>query len=436
MKKILLFALMLTVVQLGAQNKEADAALKAFEKAKAGVTGKNEQNAASWVKLGKSFMTVYDFPAKNIWVGLSSIEAKVLLKDQRPTGTESVTITGEDYNVVHYADKDLYYDTNGTLVFWVVTKPLLPLDLLGEAYDAFHKGYELDAKGSQKKEIVDGLSSIQKSHITEAMTANSLGDYSLSSKHFGKAIRSMEHPAVNKIDTIVVFYTGLTAFYAKEHERALHYIQRAVNMGFTQEGSAYSYIAECYKALDQSDKVESVLAEGFTKYPSNQGILVSLINLYIDNEEDPAKIMEYIHKAQENEPTNESLFYAEGNVWRKLNNINKALECFQKSVEINPKYVFGYFSVGEMFYDAALETQNRANDELDDRKWAALMEEVDRYLQKAIKPFEKSFEISDNQDIKVTAAMYLKTIYYRMQGKDEAYKPLYEKYRDFSEGKY
>jgi len=347
----------------------------------------------------------------------------------------SGVLSGEEYNVVHYSDKDLYYDTDGSLAFWVVTKPLLATDLLEDAFNAFHKGYELDTKGSQKKAITEAMANIQNRYITDAMTANSLGNFSLSSKNFGNAIRCTEHPAINRLDTLIVFYTGLTAYYAQEYDRALNYLQRAMNMGFTQEGSAYSFLAETYKALGQTNKVGPTLIEGFTKYPSNQGVLVSLINFYIDSNEDPSKIMEYIHKAQENEPNNESLFYAEGNVWSNLNNFDKALESYNKSVAVNPKYVFGYISIGQTYYNAALEIQNKAADELDDRKYNAMLEEMDQLLLKAIDPFEKVFVISDNPDILTDIAVYLKIIYYRLQGKDEKYTPLYEKYKAISEGR-
>ena len=436
MKKFFLFALLLTVTQLGAQNKEAETLLKAYEKSKTEVTGKKAQDAASWVRFGKSITAIYDQPAKNLLAGLSDLEVKVILKDQRSTGSESQEIEGEEYNVVHYSDKDLFYNAEGNLAFWMVTKQLLPQDLLGEAYDAFQHGYELDVKGAQKKDITQELSNLQQRHITEAMTAYSLGDYSRSSLHFGYSIRCAEHPLIDKIDTIVVFYTGFAAFHAKEYERAIQYIRRAIDMGYAQDGAAYSFLAESYKAIDQSDKVESILAEGFTKFPSNQGILISLINMYMDNDDDPTKVMDYIHKAQENEPTNESLFYAEGNVWKKLNNSEKALAYYQKSVEINPNYYYGYYSIGILYYDMAVEIQNKALEEQDDDKYYALLEEMEGFLVMAIEPFEKSFLLWDNAEAKAEIAIYLKNIYYRMQGKDEEkYKDLYEKYRDISEGK-
>ena len=422
--------------QSSTQNKEAEAVLKNYEKTKTDVAGKKAQDAASWVRFGKNITAVYEFPVKNLLQGLSAVEIKVVLKDQRAIRSESKTIDGEEYNVVHYADKDLYYNAGGSLIFWTVTKSLLPQDLLSEAYDAYQKGYELDVKGAQKKLISEGMSTLIKYYYSEAVTAHTLGDMSRSSHNFGNVLRCSEHPVINSVDTIVVYYTGVTAFYAKEYERAIEYLQRSLNMGFSQEGSVYSFLADCYKSVGQIDKGKAILSEGFTKFPSNQSILISLINMYIDNNEDPAKIMDMIHRAQENEPTNESLFYAEGNVWKGLGEKEKAIACYEKSIEINPNYVHSYFTLGTLYYDAAVDIQTKASEELDDKKYDALLEEFERVLEKAMVPFEKSFVLTDNPEFKADIALYLKQIYYRMQSKDEAkYKPLFEKYKEISEGR-
>ena len=430
MKKILLFALMLTAVQLGAQTtREIDAALKAYQKSKDEVNGRRAQDAAAWVRFGKALTNVYEVPTKNLWVGLSSMEARVILKDIRPTGTEQMTIGGEVYDVVHYADKDLYYAEDGRLAFWVVTKPLIPQDILGDALNAFSKAYELDARGSQRRDITAGISGLQTRYVAEGMTANAMTNFSLASKHFGNAVLCSEHQTVNQLDTAVVFYAGLMAFYANEYERAIHYVQRALDLGWAQEGAAYSILANCYKHVGRENEVERVLVAGFTKFPSNQSILIDLINLYMERDEDPEKIMEYIHSAQRNEPDNPSLYYAEGNIWRNnLGNLERAAASFQKSIEVNPRYAYSHYTLGVLYYDAAVDVQNKASDELDDAKWNAMMEEMEQYLEKAIEPFEQCFAITEDEDLKADVAIYLRHIYYRLQGKNEAYQAAYEKY--------
>ena len=63
-----------------------------------------------------------------------------------------------------------------------------------------------------------------------------------------------------------------------------------------------------------------------------------------------------------------------------------------------------------------------------------MVEELNSYLEKAIDPFEKSFGMTEDKDIKTAIADYLKNIYYRFRDKSESYKAAYEKYNSFMKG--
>ncbi len=138
MKKILTAALMLLMVsQLGAQSREVETLLKDFEKNKERTEHeKRSTRPATWIDYAEALTNAYSYPTNNLWIGLSSLESKVVLKDQRALSTEYQTIQGEQYEVVKYQDKDLYYNADGKLSFWIITEPVLKdMDMLDEAYD-------------------------------------------------------------------------------------------------------------------------------------------------------------------------------------------------------------------------------------------------------------------------------------------------------------
>ena len=58
----------------------------------------------------------------------------------------------------------------------------------------------------------------------------------------------------------------------------------------------------------------------------------------------------------------------------------------------------------------------------------ALVEEFETALKNAIDPFEKAYEVSKNNDIRVNIAEYLKNIYYRFRDQSPEYQAKYEKY--------
>jgi tetratricopeptide (TPR) repeat protein len=157
-----------------------------------------------------------------------------------------------------------------------------------------------------------------------------------------------------------------------------------------------------------------------------------LINTYIESNDDPAKILELIHQAQKNEPENATLYYAEGNVWKNLNDFGKAVECYKKSVETDNNYYFGYFAIGAAYYDKAVDIQVKAADEMDDAKYEAMVKDLEANLEFAIEPFEKCFASTKDEEIKAVVAEYLKNIYFRFREKSPEHMAGYEKYNALS----
>ena len=168
-------------------------------------------------------------------------------------------------------------------------------------------------------------------------------------------------------------------------------------------------------------------------YPQSQGILIGLINLYRERGDDPQKLFDLLHQAQANEPGNASLFYVEGDIYKQMGETDKAVEMYNKSSQVDPKYVFGYLGIGMMYYEQAIAIQEKANEEFDDAKYMALVADMETALANAIEPFETAFEKSGDVQIKVAVAEYLKNIYFRLRDKDASYPEKNEKYKSYFE---
>ncbi len=434
MKKLLIALSILLTVQLSAQTKEAAAALKNFEKAKKSADDpKKSGNPSTWLDLSNAYLDVYDAPAKALWLDASQLEVKVLLKDQRIINTEEKEINGEKLSVSSYYDKDLYFRPDGTLAAWKVTKPYMEGVLLGESFNALNKGFELDTKGTKTKDFVALLTLLESRYKNEGMCAYNLGDIKTASADFEASLKCSSHKLVNKFDSTMVYYTALTANMEKDYDRAIKYFQMCIDNGYDVKGDVYSYLADIYKTKGDIAKTKELLNAAFSKYPTSQSVLVSLINAYLDSNDDPNKVLVYIHQAQKNEPQNASLLYAEGNVWKKLNDMEKAIELYKKSSELDPNYYFGSFATGAAYYDKAVELQAKAAEELDDAKYEALVKQLEGYLEAAIEPFEKCYNVTTDQEVKMVCAEYLKNIYFRFRDRSEAYKANYDKYNAIME---
>ena len=429
MKKLLfVLAMLLMVSQVNAQSNEK--VIKEITKAQAEVQNpKKANNPGSWMKLGTAYCNAYDAPIKGLYQGASQMEVKLLLKGEQVLESKDTEIGGKTYLVDSYADKDLYYDEAGRLAAWNVKTPVLPgEDVLAKAFEAYSKSSELDAKRATNKDLKACFNALKSRYYSEAMGCYTLGNFEKATEDFIMTAKVSEDPVMGQIDTTMIYYAAVTAGMSKKYDVAIENLNKCIGYNYFQDGDVFASLADAYKQSGDTLKAKEVLNNGFIKFPTSQSILVALINIYMESNDDPAKLRDLLHTAQNNEPNNPSLYYAEGNMLVKIGQFEDAIAAYDKSVQIDPNYFWGYFSKGKSYYDKAVEIQNEANMETDDNKYMALLEKLDGSLLAAIDPLETAFSKTEDAELQNYVAELLKNIYFRFREKDAKYLQGYEKY--------
>lgn len=430
MKKIALaLALIVSLQAANAQVKSVSAAKSAAESAQAAANNpKKAAKVATWLKLGEAYMDAYNAPAGNGWVGASKQDLQLIMTGVKPSSSEEVTIEGQSYVKDSYESAD-YYFKDGVLNIINITKPIYP-DALDKALNAYKKATSVDPKGSKTKDIANGIKAIAQKYTEQAYNAYSFGDFKKSSELFEAAALASTVKPCEAVDTNAFFNTGLTSWIAGNYDKARKYFNICLDEYKYEgtDGEIYAKLADiCEKTGDKAG-TKDILERGFASYPQSQSILIGLINYYISNNEDTDRLFELIGEAKKNEPNNASLYYVEGNINKELGKIDDAIASYRKCAEINPNYEFGYIGEGILFYNRAIEVQDLASKEMDDAKWEVLAKEFETCLKNCITPFEKGFEITKDDALKVNIAEYLKNACYRFQSEDDNYKAAYEKY--------
>lgn len=429
MKKILLALAMFAAIQVAdAQVKSAADVKKSVEAAEAATQNvKKAVKTATWLKLGQEYVKAYDAPTGNILPGSNKTELTLMMGSEKPVSSEEVTVNNERYTKDVYADKNLYFNQNGQLVIIEVTKPVYE-DALERAVKAYQKAYELDEKHAKDKDVAAAFDYIGQKYVSEAFNKYAFGDVATASKLFEKAADVEALAPLSKIDTSVIYNAGFTAMAAKDNERALKFFKRCYDLGYYYEGG------EVFARLAEVDTLNTkkYLEEGFSKFPQSQSILIGLINYYLKNNEDTETLFGLLDKAKANEPNNASLFYVEGNIRAQLGQIDKAVVAYEECAKINPEYEYGYIGEGTMFYNRAIELQTKAQEEIDDAKYMALVKEFEESLKSCIAPFEKAFEITKDANIKAGIASYLKNAFYRFREESAENQTKYEKYAEIA----
>lgn len=421
-------AILLTIQIADAQVKTPADAKKAVETAAAATENpKKAAKPATWIKLANAYMDAYTAPMGNGWVGANKQELTFIMANEKPSSTETVTLAGEQYSKETYSTMNYYFNANNQLALIEVTKPVYA-DALDKALDAYIKAAEVDAKGSKVKDIDAGIKNISAKFVEQGMNNYMLGDLKAASTSFEKAVNASESSPTPSIDTMAVYNAGFTAWMTQDYAKAEPFFKRCLDLGYAEDGEVYAKLADIYSNLDKKEDAKSILEQGFAAFPQNQSIIIGLINYYIESGEQPDELFALLDVAKKNEPDNASLYYVEGDIHNKLGHKDEAIAAYLKSNEINPDYEFGLIGIGILYYNEALEIQEKAASEFDDAKYAALIEEFEAALMNAIEPFEKAFSITKDNQIKVSIAEYLKNIYYRFRDKDPKYEEGYNKY--------
>ena len=87
-----------------------------------------------------------------------------------------------------------------------------------------------------------------------------------------------------------------------------------------------------------------------------------------------------------------------------------------------------------MYYNRAVDIQNKANEEYDDAKYNALVKEFEAALKGCIEPFMKAFEVTKDESIKPTIAEYLKNAFFRFREESPENQANYEKFEKIARG--
>ena len=431
MKKLFFaIAIFASLQAFDAQAQKSPAAVKAAVEKAAVATENPKQNAkvATWVKYGQTLLDAYSNPTANLWIGMSAQELAMIGGGEKPTSEEVVIVSDRQMTKQTYSNKVLYFNERGQLEIIQVSDHIVD-NALETALDAYKKAYELDVKGQKKKDIVTALQLINSKYAEDAYGKYTLGAVAEASVLFEKAFNAAATEPYSQVDTNSIYNAAYTAWMASDLARAEKLFVKSVDLGYAgNEGDAYAKLADIADKNGDKAKAKEYLENGFTLYPQSQGILVGLINYYITSGEDSNRLFTLLDNAKKNEPNNASLYYVEGNINKQLGNKEAAIAAYRKCAEINPNYLYGYIGEGIFWYDDAVSIQDKASLETDDAKYMALMGEFEKSLKNCIAPFETVFEKSNDPEIKVSVAEYLKNACFRFRTEGAEMQAKYDKY--------
>jgi len=367
--------------------------------------------AKTWFVRGELFQDINDVNTEFLRYGMSAMEAKLFMKE--PTEVKTVEEGGIVKQEYIYPRINLSFE-NDALVSWKETEVIHP-DPLPEALVAYNKTLDLDVKGSLDKKVKENLERLKKQFEAKAILGFTTGDYDASLKAFENIMEvSKARVYEGYIDTIVIYNAALAAKNAGNHDKSIQYFRKAIDMNYGGSDAYYLLKSE-YAVINDSVNVIKTLEEGFSKYPDTSLILIEIVNFYLTSG-DSEKGLAYLELAEKKESNNPSIYFAEGTLYEKSGNKEKALEAYNKAIAIDSQYFNAYFNIGALYYNNAVELYEAANKMDDLKAYNDAKAIADEELKKAIPFMEKAYQINPNERAAVET---LQTIYYRLQMLDK-----------------
>jgi tetratricopeptide (TPR) repeat protein len=290
-----------------------------------------------------------------------------------------------------------------------------PID---EAYKSYMKAVELDETGKNpilKMKLLAFLSTLSNAAIESYHGEN----YTKATDYFEKVL-SIEGTNLFKtdikVDTAIMFNTGLAAMNAKEYEKAVKYFKECANYGY-QSSSCYSQIIKSYQLLGDTLKSINSMKEAVAKFPNDQNIQVQLINYYLTHGQ-INESLSYLDKAIERDKSNASFYFAKGGCLDKIGRQDEAIQAYLKAIELKPDYGDSYYNLGVIYVNRGVKQFEVANavPTNEQARYEAEKNKADDQFKLAIPYLENAVKYNSKD---ATIKSQLKNLYYRLKMMDK-----------------
>ena len=288
-------------------------------------------------------------------------------------------------------------------------------DILSVAYNSYMKSIEIDDKNTMEKLVILQLPQLSNDFLLWAINEFDTGNFEKALTAFEKLIVLQSSDIyIGTVDTAVIFNAGLAAYNAKLYNDANVYFDRSIEMGY---GEATPYLLKYQGFADREDleNAEEALIAAFEAFPTDQNLLLQLIQFYLVNEMDE-NAYNYIKMAKESDPDNYTLYWAEGVLFLKQEKYDEAIVALERSIEINSEFFETQYNLGVCYYNKASGLFNEANEIMDNARYNEAVKVATDVFAEAVGPFEKGRELSPDDISTLTS---LKELYYRLKMTDK-----------------
>lgn len=374
---------------------------------------KKTEKAKFWIQRAELMMDIYEVNLQYLYKGTS--ETNIMLIFGKPNEEKTEVKDGVEYKTQIFDRVNITF-VNGVIDSYKETKKIHE-DPLPVAKEALAKAEEVDVEKKESEKILETYERLKGLYDRDGIEQFTAGNYEKSFKDFATIAKINENPLFEgKVDTVVFYNAGMAASKADMIEESIKFYELARKYNHP-EPALYVFLKQKYFITGDTVKGVEVLSDGFDKYPEDQSILVELINYYLANDKGD-EALNYLKIAQEDDPTNLSFKFAEGNLYDKMGEVDKAREVYQKCLDQNSEYFNALYNMGISYYNESLKMLEEAENipPKQVKEYEAAVVTAEDELSKGLPYMEKAHEVMPNE---MDVVDVLKSFYYRLEMTDK-----------------
>lgn len=354
-KLVLVLFLFVASYSANAQGKVSSVQAKIDKSEKELLHKTKSTKSGTWLKNAALYA---DMAEVNIADFISQIpESQLFMMFGKPLNVDAPTtetLNDAVYTIYKYPSIDVYVNAEKTVSFFIETVNPMP-DALEKALKSTLKAYEIDPRSKAK--VLEILNRIITIYTTKADNYYNTGKYDLAAGEFYNAgvvsanpLLVSANPLLAEGSSDLLYFAVSSYIAANKLSDAKPAVDMLIERDYLKDGAVLYFKGVIENSLGNKDAAEAAYIKGVQLYPENSNILTSLISFYITNKEDPNKVIPFIKKAQEQNPTNSILFLAEGLAYDSMKDYANAIIAFNKASELDPSNFEIFYNLGLAHY--------------------------------------------------------------------------------------
>ena len=379
---------------------------------------KKGTKAKTWFERGKLMQDIFDIDLEFVTDAMDPSMLKIYYKE--PEKIETETKNGEKTEIYEYPRMDFYFKNN-KLDHWVRKQSVVE-DPLDKAYEAYQKTLQYDGKGKYTDKVKEQLIQLKTEYKQKGINAYYSGDSKEALQDF-QAVLDIDDMKMfeGAKDTIMIQYAGIIAREMGDYQSSIKYYKKLADMNYGGPNT-FLNIKNDYLTLGDTAQAIQTMEKAFKEYPDTLNVVANLVDLYIRT----GKIdegLQTVNDAIANNPQRAEFYYWKGRLLLNSQtdeSIEKAIECYNKALEIDPNLYYVYYDLGLIYFLQGQDLFKQGGMEKDAARREQINQVASKKYQDAIPKLEKALSLNDsNPELKKESLDLLKRIYYKLQMEDK-----------------